>query len=225
MDSSNTKITIRTKKPTHPVGNNSTPPAFMTSSRKSTSSPTPFSTKDATPTVFLPASPTPHVFDPAKRLQELKDGLDPKSSFYYFYEGQHPNIRAAIKAYEEGKIPLGSTRYFLGRKIVPEAEATRANTFVWKEVCSLFYFPSFLTHSFTSLTVPKPQHAGYRHAQLVNKQAYVGRHQDSEDFHEVCSHIFSVGDLFSYFISAPTRNTPDAKFWWGRNAPKNNGVQ
>ena len=165
MDSSNTKITIRTKKPTHPVGNNSTPPAFMTSSRKSTSSPTPFSTKDATPTVFLPASPTPHVFDPAKRLQELKDGLDPKSSFYYFYEGQHPNIRAAIKAYEEGKIPLGSTRYFLGGKIVPEAEATRANTFVWKEVYSLFYFPSFLTCSFTSLTVPKPQHAGYRHAQ------------------------------------------------------------
>lgn len=140
-------MTTRSKKPTHPVGNNST------SSRKSTSSPTPWSVKDATPSVFLPANPTPHVFDASKRLQQLKDGLDPKSSFYYFYEVQHNNIRAAIKAYEEGKIPLGSTRYFLDGKSVPEAEAARAHTCVWKEVCSLFYFPSFLTCSFTSLTV------------------------------------------------------------------------
>ena len=106
----------------------------------------PFVTKDgSTPTAFLPATPMPLVFDLSKRLQELKDGLNPQSSFYYFYEGQHPNIRAAIKAYEDGKMPLGSTTYFIGGKIVSKAEAAVATTFVWKEVCSSFHHKTFLT--------------------------------------------------------------------------------
>lgn len=117
--------------------------------------PTPFATKDTTPTAVLPGK-SPPVFDPAKRLQQLKDGLNKASSFYYFYEGQHPNIRAAIKAYESGKMPLGSTTYFVGGKPVSEAEAAAAKTFVWKEVCWLFHHSTFLTCRFKTLTVTKP---------------------------------------------------------------------
>lgn len=90
--------------------------------------PTPFATKDTTPTAVLPGNLPPRVFD--QRLQELKDGLNPASSFYYFYEGQHPNIRAAIKAYESGKMPLGSTTYFVGGKPVygHELQISTTNT-------------------------------------------------------------------------------------------------
>ena len=109
------------------------------------SQPPSFATKDATPTVFLPVTPMPLVVDPSQRLQELKDGLNPHSSFSYFYEGQHPNIRAAIKAYEGCKMPLGSTTYFIGGKIVSKAEAAVTTTFVRGEVCSLFHHPTFLT--------------------------------------------------------------------------------
>lgn len=119
--------------------------------------PTPWATKDdTTPTAVLPGNLSPPVFDPAKRLQQLKDGLNPASSFYYFYEGQHPNIRAAIKAYESGKMPLGSTTYFVGGKSVSEAEAAAAKTFVWKEVCWLFHHSTFLACRFKTLTVTKP---------------------------------------------------------------------
>ena len=87
----------------------------------------------------------PVVFDPSQRLQELKDGLNPHSSFYSFYEGQHPNVRAAIKAYEDGKVPLGSTNYFIGGKVVSKAETAVATTIVWEEVCLVFHHPTFLT--------------------------------------------------------------------------------
>lgn len=40
-----------------------------------------------TAVTWLPVTPIPHVFDPSKRLQDLKDGLNPESSFYYFYTG------------------------------------------------------------------------------------------------------------------------------------------
>lgn len=109
------------------------------------SQPPPFATKDSTPIVFLPVTPMSLVFDPSQRLQELKDGLNPHSLFYYFYEGQHPNIRAATKAYEDSKMPLGSTTYSIGGKVVSKAEAAVATTFVWEEVCSLFHHPTFLT--------------------------------------------------------------------------------
>lgn len=84
---------------------------------------------------FSPSMPIPHVFDPAKRLQDLKNGLNPQNSFYYFVEGQHPNIRAVIQAYESGVMALGSTTYFKGGKVVSEAEANKHDDFVWKEVC------------------------------------------------------------------------------------------
>lgn len=98
-----------------------------------------------TAVTWLLVTPIPRVFDPSKRLQDLKDGLNPESSFYYFYTGQHPNIRAVIKAYEDGKMPLGSTTYFKNGNIVSKAEAAVPDTFVWEEVCSLFHHPTFLT--------------------------------------------------------------------------------
>lgn len=78
------------------------------------------------------------VFDPSQRLQELKDGLNPHSSFYYFYEGQHPNIRAATKAYEDSKMPLRSTTYSIGGKVVSKAEAAVATTFSGKRFVRSF---------------------------------------------------------------------------------------
>lgn len=78
MDSSESKFCNRTKKSAHSAPSNSTPAAFF-SSHQSTSTPTPFATKDSTPTAFLPANPMPHIFDPVKRLQQLKDGLNPKA--------------------------------------------------------------------------------------------------------------------------------------------------
>lgn len=111
---------------------------IMDSPQRCASQPPPFATKDSTPIVFLPVKPMSLVFDPSQRLQELKDGLNPHSSFYYFYEGQHPNIRAAIKAYEDSKMSLGSTTYSIGGKVVPKAEAAVATTFSGKRFVRSF---------------------------------------------------------------------------------------
>ena len=85
----------------------------------------------------------------SKRLQDIKDGLNPQSSFYCFIEGQHPNIRAVIRAYEDGLMAHGRTTYFNRGKIVSEAEAAMRDDFVWEDVCSFFQFPKFhdITHS------------------------------------------------------------------------------
>lgn len=60
--------------------------------------------------------PLPLVWDPAKRLQGLKESLDPKSSHYYFIERMHPNIKAVIAAYEAGTMTEGGTFYFKRRE-------------------------------------------------------------------------------------------------------------
>lgn len=59
--------------------------------------------------------PLPRVWDPAKRLQGLKESLDPKSKHYYFIERMHPNIKAVIAAYEAGKITNEGTFYFIDK--------------------------------------------------------------------------------------------------------------
>lgn len=93
--------------------------------------------------------PFPLVFNRSKRLQDLKDGLNPESSFYYFIKGQHPNIRAVIQAYEDSLMVHESTAYFKEGKIVYEAEAAIRSDFMWEEVPFVFHLPTFddITHS------------------------------------------------------------------------------
>ena len=52
---------------------------------------------------FSPVIPWPQPFDVEKRIQELRDHLDPNDPSYQ-PEQQHTNIKAAIKLYEDGKI-------------------------------------------------------------------------------------------------------------------------
>ncbi len=80
--------------------------------------------------------PIPPVFDPVDRLRHLREILDPNSPSYYFIEGQHQNIRAAIAAYEAGEITETEPAYFKRGKRVSAAEGSKLDTFVWKEVCT-----------------------------------------------------------------------------------------
>lgn len=77
--------------------------------------------------------PLPLVCDSAKRLQGLKECLDPKSSHYYF---MHPNIKAVIAAYEAGKMTNGGTFYFMGGKMVTKSEADSRKQLLWTEIRS-----------------------------------------------------------------------------------------
>lgn len=85
---------------------------------------------------FCPVLPLPLVWDRAKRLQGLKESLDPKSPHYYFIERMHPNIKAVIAAYEAGKIPDEGTFYFMGGKMVMKSEADSRKELLWTEVRS-----------------------------------------------------------------------------------------
>lgn len=80
--------------------------------------------------------PLPLVWDPAKRLQGLKESLDPKSSHYYFIERMHPNIKAVIAAYEASTMTEGGTFYFIGGKMVTKSEAESRRELLWTEVRS-----------------------------------------------------------------------------------------
>lgn len=85
---------------------------------------------------FSPVIPLPRVWDPAKRLQGLKESLDPRSKHYYFIERMHPNLKAVIAAYEAGQITNGGTFYFMGGKMVPKSEAESRKELLWTEVRS-----------------------------------------------------------------------------------------
>lgn len=94
---------------------------------------------DNTPlTFFSPATPIPRVWDPARRLQGLRDCLNPNSPGYHFVVGMHDNIRAAIAAYESGQMPTQGTVYFKYGRRVTEAEGKVLDDYVWREVCGFF---------------------------------------------------------------------------------------
>lgn len=80
---------------------------------------------------FCPVMPLPHVWDSAKRLQGLKESLDPKSSHYYFIDRMHPNMKAVIAAHETGKISNEGTFYLMRGKMVAESEADMRKDLVW----------------------------------------------------------------------------------------------
>jgi hypothetical protein len=94
---------------------------------------------DNTPlTYFAPAMPIPFVWDRARHIQTLKDSLDPQSPNYFFIEAMHPNIRAAIHAYETNQMPSRGMVYFKRGRMVSEQEAKNLDDLVWREVrCSL----------------------------------------------------------------------------------------
>ena len=90
---------------------------------------------DNTPlTSFSPVVPIPRVWDRARRLQNLRNCLDPNSPGYHFVEGLHLNIRAAIAAYENGQMPNRGTVYFKHGRMVTEAEGKVRDDYVWIEV-------------------------------------------------------------------------------------------
>lgn len=73
-------------------------------------------------------------FSPAKRLQSLKESLDPKCKHYYFIERMHPNFKAVIAAYESGTNE--GTFYFMGGKMGKKSEAESRKELLWTEVRS-----------------------------------------------------------------------------------------
>jgi hypothetical protein len=85
-------------------------------------------------TFFSPPMPQPPVWDVTARLSLLRERLDPQSRNYYFIKGMHANIRAVIRAYDEGKMPNHGKVYFKGGLMVLEEEGKNLNDFVWKEV-------------------------------------------------------------------------------------------
>jgi hypothetical protein len=81
---------------------------------------------------FLPAIPMPVSFDVEKRIQELRGYLDP-SNPQYQPEGQHVNIRAAIKLYEDGKINGVVQVFIMDGKIVTKKEVFGGTSLAWAE--------------------------------------------------------------------------------------------
>jgi formate hydrogenlyase subunit 6/NADH:ubiquinone oxidoreductase subunit I len=75
----------------------------------------------------------------------LREFLDPTSPGYFNRERQHPNLRAAIRAYETGEID-GTTRvWFADGKIVTYEEAMKYRGCVACEVCKPFCVISLLS--------------------------------------------------------------------------------
>jgi hypothetical protein len=83
---------------------------------------------------FLPAIPIPMVFDVKERIIQLRGFLE-RNNQHYQPEPQHPNIKAAITLYEEGKLDGFKRVMIMGGKIVSEKEAKEAKTWCWTEVC------------------------------------------------------------------------------------------
>ena len=114
------------------------------------------------PTIkWLPAIANPAPFDVQKRIQELRDCLDPKTP-YYQPERQHVNIKAAIKLYEEGKIDGVKQVHIMNGEIVPEEKIFKGPSCSWSEGS---------------------------HYQCAQKQAY-GNGPFGADFHEVSISLF-----------------------------------
>ena len=88
---------------------------------------------------FSPACPLgPPVIDVASRLQMLRKFLDPTSPEYFDRERQHPNLRAAIRAYETGEIDGTKRVWFADGKIVTYEEAMKFSGCVACEVSQQF---------------------------------------------------------------------------------------
>jgi hypothetical protein len=82
---------------------------------------------------FSPGIPIPAVFDIQERIQTLRSYLDPKNPQYQ-PEQQHPNIKFAIKLYEDGKMDGLEHVYIMDGVVVTQEEALEGSTWVWSEV-------------------------------------------------------------------------------------------
>jgi hypothetical protein len=140
---------------------------------------------------FSPAIAVPVPFDVKKRIQELRDCLDPKHP-HYECEQQHVNIRAAIQLYEDGKIDGSEEVFIMDGKVVTEEEMYKGTTWTWVEVHSFKSLPrTHLTNGF------KLQETCYEFAE---KHAY-SHGTFGRCFHEVRNQaVFSAPHLnFAYF--------------------------
>lgn len=85
-----------------------------------------------TPIKILPSAPAVAPFDIQKRIEELHNYLDPKSSNYQ-PEHQHINIRAVIKLYQEGKIDGVEQVFIKDGKLIPRKEIATGPSAPWIE--------------------------------------------------------------------------------------------
>jgi hypothetical protein len=83
-------------------------------------------------TEFSPATPIPLQFDVQDRIKRLRGYLDPSKPDYQ-PEGQHVNIRAAIKLYQDRKINGLERVYIVDGKVVSEDEAFEGSSWIWCE--------------------------------------------------------------------------------------------
>jgi hypothetical protein len=81
---------------------------------------------------FAPAIPLSEPPDIQKRIQELREYLDP-THVNYQREEQHVNVEAAVKLYEEGKINGEEHIYIMDGKVVSREETFRQKAFSWME--------------------------------------------------------------------------------------------
>jgi hypothetical protein len=85
-----------------------------------------------TPIKILPTIPLVEPFNIGKRIEELRNYLDPKHSSYQ-PERQHNNIRAAIKLYERGQIDGTEQVFIKDGKIVTKKEIFEGPPCSWIE--------------------------------------------------------------------------------------------
>jgi hypothetical protein len=85
-----------------------------------------------TTTEFSPAIPFPTPFDVQKRVEELRGYLDPNNP-HYQPEGQHTNIKAAIKLYEDGTIDGVEQVFIMNGKVVLKEEIFKRKGWSWSE--------------------------------------------------------------------------------------------
>jgi hypothetical protein len=81
---------------------------------------------------FAPAIPLSEPPDIQKRIQELREYLDP-THVNYQREEQHVNVEAAVKLSEEGKINGEEHIYIMDGKVVSREETFRQKAFSWME--------------------------------------------------------------------------------------------
>lgn len=77
--------------------------------------------------------PNPIKFDVEKRIEDLRNYLNPSHPEYERHE-QHSNIREAIKLYEEGRIDGMERAHIMNGRRVSHAEMMSRTTWGWTEV-------------------------------------------------------------------------------------------
>jgi hypothetical protein len=82
---------------------------------------------------FSPAMPMPPTFNVEEHICRLYKYLDPKDPNFQPV-GQHKNIRAAIKLYQDGTLDGFRRVSIMDGKIVSREEAFRGKEWVWSEV-------------------------------------------------------------------------------------------